>query len=330
MTQRGGMPRRAVTARWGSSFPAWRAAAGALILLWLPTTASAGSLLAVCQGAAQVDVLDTATGAVTSAIPLAKGPADIVISRDGAFAFITHPDLGLLTRLDVKAGRVQQTAHIGGQPFGIAMAPDGTLYVSDWSSDLILRIDGRTLAVTGEVAVGRAPAHLAVDPEGRRLYSADRESDIVSVIALPAFARVAQIAVGHAPYALDASDPALVAVADVRGGTISLIDKADHAVVRIGGLKMPYGVAPAPGGRLLAVDQQTGMLNVIDLATQAIIMRVRLGGSPESVVTDSAAGRAYVTEWFANRVTILNLADYAIITRTPVCDGPRMIALSLP
>lgn len=307
-----------------------RAALLAWALLWLASPAAAGSLLAVCQGAAQVDILDTATGTLTASIPVAKAPAGLAVSRDGAFAFITHPDLGLLTRLDLQERRVQETAHIGGQPFGIAMAPDGTLYVGDWSGDRILRLDGRTLAVTGAVAVGRAPAHLALDREGRTLYSADRESDVVSVIALPAFTRIAQIAVGRAPYALDASDPAFVAVADVRSGAVSLIAKADHAVTRIGGLKMPYGVAPAPGGRLLAVDQQTGTLDVIDLAMGRIVQRVRLGGSPESVVTDSAAGRAYVTEWFANRVTILDLADYAILTRTPGCDGPRAIALSPP
>ncbi len=291
--------------------------------------ATAGTLLALCQGGAEVDVIDTTTATVSAQVKVDKVPAAIALSPDGAFAFITHPDIGLLTRLDVKARAVVATARIGGQPFGIAAAPDGAaLYVSDWSGDRILRVDARTLAITGTVGVGRAPAHLAIDPDGHTLYTADRESDAVSIIALPAFTRMATIPVGRAPYALAASDPALVAVADVRSGDITLIAKADHRATRIGGMKMPYGVAFVPGrGLLLATDQQAGTLDLIDLAAGSITKRLRLAGSPEDVLVDGATGRAYVAEWFANRITEVTLDDLAITARIPVCDGPRVMAL---
>lgn len=301
----------------------------ALLALGWSLPAAAGTLLAVCQGGAEVDLIDTATATVTARVKVDKVPAAIALSPDGFFAFITHPDIGLLTRLDVKARTVTATARIGGQPFGIAAAPDGAaLYVSDWSGDRILRVDPRTLAITGTLGVGRAPAHLAIDPDGRTLYSADRESDAVSLIALPAFTRTGAIAVGRAPYALDASDPALVAVADVRSGDVALIAKADHRATRIGGMKMPYGVAFLPGrGLLLATDQQAGTLDLIDPETASITKRLRLGGSPEDVLVDGATGRAYVAEWFANRVTAVTLDDFAITARIPVCDGPRVMAL---
>lgn len=289
----------------------------------------AGTLLALCQGAAEVNVVDPAASVVRARIAVDKVPAGIALSPDGAFAFITHPDIGLLTRLDVRTQKVAATAHLGGQPFGIAAAPDGTtLYVGDWSGDRVVRVDARTLAVTGALPVGRAPAHLAIDPGGRTLYSADRESDAVSVIALPAFTRTAAIPVGRAPYALDASDPARVAVADVRSGDVALLATDGHAVTRIGGMKMPYGVAFVPGrGLLLTTDQQAGTLEVIDLVSGTIIKRIRLGGSPEDVVVDLPAGRAYVAEWFANRITAIDLADFSIAARIPVCDGPRVMAL---
>ncbi|WP_051678678.1 YncE family protein [Xanthobacter sp. 91] len=299
----------------------------AVLLLGWSAPATAGTLLALCQGAAEVDVIDTATGAVSTRVKVDKVPAGIAISSDSTAAYITHPDIGLLTRLDVKTWTVAGTAHIGGQPFGI-VAAGGALYVSDWSGDRILRIDARGLAVTGTLAVGRSPAHLAIDPDGRTLYSADREGDEVSIINTLDFTRTAVIPVGRAPYALDPSHPELVAVADVRSGDIALITKEKHDIKRIAGMKMPYGVAFVPGkGLLLATDQQAGMLNVIDIATETIIHRIRLGGSPEGVVVDAAAGRAYVAEWFANRVTALNLDDLSISTRIAVCDGPRVMAL---
>ena len=306
----------------------WRAALAILALGW-SASAAAGTLLAVCQGAAEVDVIDTATSAVSARVKVDKVPAGITLSPDGASAFITHPDIGLLTRLDVKTRTVAATARIGGQPFGIAAAPDGeALYVGDWSGDRILRVDPRTLAVTGTLAVGRAPAHLAVDPLGRALYSADRESDAVSVIALPAFSRTASIPVGHAPYALDAGSSTQVAVADVRSGDVALIDKESHEVTRIEGIKMPYGVAFVPGRDiLLTTDQQGGTLDVIDLSAGTVAKRLRLGGSPESVLVERTTERAYVAEWFANRITVVALDDFTIAARIPVCDGPRVMAL---
>lgn len=305
------------------------AAALAILGLAWSAPAAAGTLLALCQGAAEVDVIDTTAAVVSARVKVDKVPAGISISPDGASAFITHPDIGLLTRLDVKTWAVAATAHIGGQPFGIAAAPDGeSLYVSDWSGDRVLRVDPRTLAVTGTVAVGRSPAHLAMDPDGRTLYSADRESDEVSVIALPAMTRTAAIPVGRAPYALDAADPKRVAVADVRSGDVALIAKASHEVARIGGMKMPYGVAFVPGQNLLlATDQQAGTLDLIDLPARAIIKRLRLGGSPEDVLVDAQTGRAFVAEWFADRVTAVTLADFTIAARIPVCEGPRVMVL---
>ena len=153
----------------------WAVALAVLALAWsAPVTA--GTLLALCQGAAEVDVIDTASAVVSARVKVDKVPAGIAISSDGTAAYITHPDIGLLTRLDIKTRTVAATAHIGGQPFGIAAAPDGVvIYVSDWSGDRILRIDARSLAVTSTLAVGRSPAHLAIDPDGRTLYSADRE-----------------------------------------------------------------------------------------------------------------------------------------------------------
>lgn len=306
----------------------WRAGLAILVLGW-SGPAAAGTLLAVCQGAAEVEVIDTATSTVSARVKVDKVPAGITLSPDGASAFITHPDIGLLTRLDVRTRTVVATARIGGQPFGIAAAPDGeALYVGDWSGDRILRIDPRTLAVTGTLAVGRAPAHLAIDPQGRALYSADRESDAVSVIALPAFTRMASIPVGRAPYALDAASPTRVAVADVRSGDVALIATDNHEVTRIGGMKMPYGVAFVPGrDLLLATDQQGGTLDVIDLAAGTLTKRLRLGGSPESVLVDGTTGRAYVAEWFSNRITVVTLDDFTIAARIPVCDGPRVMAL---
>ncbi|MEP9356978.1 YncE family protein [Xanthobacter sp. KR7-65] len=310
-----------------------RNALAALLLVIVLAGAGEGqaaALYVVCQAGAEVDVIDTDASAVTHRIAVAKGPAGIALAPDGMSAYVTHPDAGLLTRIDAARRQVAGTVRLGGQPFGVAADPaSGAIYVGDWSADRITRLDPVSLEPTGVVGVGRAPAALATDPRARRLYSADREDDAVSIIDLATFTRIARVAVGTAPYALDAEgDATVVAVADVRSGDVALIGKADGSVTRIGGMRMPYGVAFVPGRRLLLVsDQQAEALHLLDPDGKETLAKVRLGGSPEGVVADRSGGRAYVAEWFANRVAVVDLETRALATRIDVCDGPRMMVL---
>lgn len=293
------------------------------------TPLHAESLFVVCQSGAEISVIDLSAGAVAERIPVPKAPAGIAVSPDGGTAYVTHPDAGLLTRIDTTTRQVVDTTFIGGQPFAVVADPDGdTLYVSDWAGDAVHRLDGRTLARTGTVGVGRAPAGLALDAHRRRLYSADRESDAVSVIDIARFSRIASVPVGRAPYAFDAgNDPGFLAVANVRSGDIALIDKADHAVSRLPAGRMPYGLAVVPGtGRILVANQQSGTVSLLDPKTRRETASVRLGGSPESVVVSSDGQLAYVSEWFDDAVAVIDLDGLAVRARIRVGQGPRTMA----
>lgn len=303
-------------------------------LLFLPLLAllasplQAATLLVVCQAGAAVSVVDTTTFTETRRIPLAAGPASLAHVPQTHSVYVTHPDAGLLSRIDEQNLTSATTFSIGGQPFGIAS--DGRqLFVGDWSANTVRRFSLPDLQLTAAVSVGRSPAGLTIDPERRELYSADREGGTVSVVDLATFETRASIPVGNAPYAFDTAAPqALLTVADVRAGRIARIDKASHAITYFPTGKMPYGLATdLPSGRILVANQQSGTLSILDPARPHQSHQLRAGTAPEGVVVDPTERRAYVTDWFADTVLVIDLDGEAITAKIPVAAGPRNLIL---
>lgn len=297
-----------------------------------PPSSRAATLLVVCQAGAELQVRDLPGLTIRHRIPLPKGPASVAVSLDQAWAYVTHPDAGRVSRIHLADGRLDGANAIGGQPFGIAADPDGqTLYVSDWSADSVRRLDAVSLAPTGSVKVGHAPAGLALDPQRRRLFSADREAGAVSIIELGSFERVASVPVGEGPYAFDTQwDPQALRLVTVRAGQLIEIDPRTLEVTRTEVGKMPYGVARAAGsGDVIVANQQSGTVSLVAPPMQGqpdrAVRTLRVGGSPEGVAADPDRPHAYVSDWFGDQLLDLDLATFTVAARAPTCKGPRAV-----
>src|SRR5690606_9217074 len=121
---------------------------------------------------------------------------------DGTLAYVTHPDLGKISVVDLAQRRVLRTLELGGAPFGVAIAKDGRLFVGDWNGAHLSVVDANGTAATTTVKVGRAPAHIVLSPDETLLFVANRESDSVSVIRTVDLAVLATNPVGKAPFAM--------------------------------------------------------------------------------------------------------------------------------
>ncbi|KQP29691.1 hypothetical protein ASF49_16185 [Methylobacterium sp. Leaf104] len=292
--------------------------------------ASAGeaqTIYVASQGAGTLVAL--APGATSGAAPLAVGrsPAQAAAGPEGSL-YLTHPDTGRITVVDGAGGSIRQTYSVPGQPFGIAVSPDGVhLFVGDWAGHRVMRLSARTGAFEGAVAVGREPAGLVLGRDGT-LYVADRESRQVSVVDTRAMACVNTIPVGEGPFALalnSAQDR--LYIANVRSGDVSVIDTIARRVVAtfaVGG--MPYGVAVSPdGARIFVTDQRAGTLVVLGAADGALRATVPVGRYPEGVAV--TAQQAYVANWFSDSVSVIDLASLRETARIAVPEGPRSLAI---
>ncbi len=137
------------------------------------TRASAsGRVWVVNQDNDTVSVFDAVTNSKTAEITVGIAPRSLAIAPDGR-VWVTNKGSASLSIIDPGTLTVAQTVTlpIGSQPFGIAFASTGDLgYVALEGTGELLRLDARSAAQTGSIAVGLNVRHLSIPSDGSRIY----------------------------------------------------------------------------------------------------------------------------------------------------------------
>ncbi len=129
-------------------------------------------LLVANQTANSVSLVRVADGKVLVELPCGEHPVAIALSPDGHRVLASASYSGDLCLFDyhdaelTAAGRV----HLGFEPHGIAVSPDGQLaYVALAGSNEIAVVDLKTKVCVDRVEVGHWPRYLCLSPDGTRL-----------------------------------------------------------------------------------------------------------------------------------------------------------------
>lgn len=300
----------------------------ALTPLALPAAADKpqAAFLVVSQSAAVV-AAHAGDGSATVRLGLDKAPAAVIVDAKGTTAYVSQPELGTVSVVDLPGLTRRGTIEVGGQPFGLAVTPTDRLLVTDWSGNRLVEV-GPEGAASRSVAVGGAPSAVIVSRDGRRAYTVDRESDALSIVDLETFTVTGGIDVGRAPFAAAlAPDGRRLFVANVQSGDLSVIDLAfDQEIARIPIGGMPYGVAVDPKGKVVAVtDQEGGRLVLIGARSLAIDAVITVGDYPEGIAALPGAGVFAVANWFSDTLSLVAF-DGSSVTHVPAAQGPRMLA----
>ncbi len=299
-------------------------------LAYADVAGAAERIYVLSQTGAKLTEIGDEAGDALSSIALDKAPATLALAPDAPLAYVTHPDLGSVSVVDLAEQRVLRTIKMSGSPFGVAVASGGRLYVADWNSDEVSVIETSSETPAKTIKAGRAPAHLLLTPDEKLLFVANRESDSISAVRTADLTIAATIPVGHAPFAIALSpDAKRLYVGNVQSGNVSVIDVERLAVVetRKSGA-MPYGAAVTPdGARVLITNQQSGSVAVLagDNGTPSSI---RVGGYPEGIAIRADGRRAYVANWFSDDVSVLDLDSLKEIRRIKCPGGPRSVVIS--
>jgi YVTN family beta-propeller protein len=291
---------------------------------------AAERIYVLSQTGAKLTEIEEEAGKASSSIPLGKAPAALALAPDSALAYVTHPDIGKVSVVDLAERRVDRMLEAPGSPFGIAAASGGRIYVADWNGGEISVIETAGSAPSKTVKVGRAPAHLLLTPDQSLLFVANRESDTVSAIRTADLTLAGTISVGRAPFAMALSpDAKRLYVGNVQAGTISVIDTGALVVIetRKSGA-MPYGAAVTPdGARVLVTNQQSGTVAVL-AGQDAPPGSIRVGGYPEGIAIGVDGRHAYAANWFSDDVSVLDLESLREIRRIKCPGGPRSVVIS--
>ena len=117
-------------------------------------------------------ILDADSGSLLKTVPLGVLPVAAVVSTDGSVAYVTN--LG-----GAKPGPRDRAAKQCCDPFAELVRVDGRGIAQPGS---VTRVDLVKGQVTKVIPVGRHPTGLAWDQQGGRLYVANGNSDVVSII----------------------------------------------------------------------------------------------------------------------------------------------------
>ena len=187
------------------------------------------TLYAVGQASSALIAIDANTGLELGAWPLNTDyPNDVVIAPASSGrneAYVTSWGANQLLVVDLTApfamGAVKARIDVGKSP-GVALAlPGGKLAVASSDADTLSIIDTATRTLERTVPVprapdlplGTAPAHLALSPDGARLYVTDSGENAVDVLDATTFTRIGRFPTGWFPTAVAVADGAPLVVA---------------------------------------------------------------------------------------------------------------------
>ncbi|WJS85029.1 PQQ-binding-like beta-propeller repeat protein [Paracoccus sp. TOH] len=291
------------------------------LILLLAAAAPAGAAdlaFVTSQNADAVSVVDLGSGAVLAEAAVPGAPAPVAYDPAQGRAYVIAAETGGLTVLD-ETGKVIGGRALPEGAFGIALASDGGLFVTEWYQGRLIRLDAE-LRELWQVPTGRAPAGVASD--GRLVAVADRDDDRVSIYDAETGALQARVATGTHPYAVAFHGGRLWS-ADVQGDTVSVIDpQAGKRIGQVPTGSHPYGIAFA-GGRGFVTDQYAGTVTVFDPVTLKVVDRLETGDYPEGIAPLPDGSGVVVAHWDSNTLVWIDAASLEITREIALPDGPR-------
>lgn len=240
----------------------------------------------------------------------------------GDIAYVTNQNSEEVSILDLAAGSERARVPVPGKPAGVAAAPGGFFTVSP-DSKTVRRFDA-TGTQTGEVVLDGGPIGIAADPASGRVFVSDWYNARIWVIDGATMTVSGTLATGSAPAGLAVSpDGRFLVSADRDADRVSVFDLATlapHAAIRVG--TRPFGLGFAPDGRLFVGNVGSDDVTVLDPAG-GVLATVPVGARPYGVAF--ARGRAFVTNQYADTVSVIDLATLAPVAEIAVGEYPEGI-----
>jgi YVTN family beta-propeller protein len=178
------------------------------------------------EESASLSVIDLISHTVTASIPLGELWSSEIAFTEGHHAYITCARS--VAVIDTASNALLSKINVGGEPEGIAVAPDGgRVYVANsyGGGDTVSVIDTSSASVIATIAVGHAPREVSITTNGGRLYVSNDDSGTVSAIDTSTNSVIATIPTGANPkQPAIAADGRHVYVPNNGSGTVSVID----------------------------------------------------------------------------------------------------------
>ena len=226
------------------------------------------------------------------------------------------------------------TVHVGGAPHGLAVAPDGRVWVTNagGTNTWIMRFaDNGRPQVLAKADAGLGPVHVAFSPDGKLAYATDFAGKALSIIDTHTEAVVDSITTPDGPHAIAiAPDGHEVYIACPKANAFVIVDPAARtitATVALPGLVEPYGVVLAADGKTVYVsDALSGRVLAVDVATRQVKGSASVGAKPALLALIPHSNRLIVANNGSGTASIVDTASMQVVATIPTGAGPHGVA----
>jgi len=172
-------------------------------------------------------------------------PSGLGFSPDGRWLYVAENLADSLAVVDLRSGRVVQRLATGRYPYGVAVDPDGRVYVSAWGGSWIATFVpcGGRLVAGARVSVGRHPSAMALNAQGTRLFVASASYDRIAVVDTRRDSVIAELSDAAAKGPHEGATPNGLALS--RDGRTLYVAEADNNATAV--FALSGATADAPG-----------------------------------------------------------------------------------
>jgi YVTN family beta-propeller protein len=280
--------------------------------------------------------VDTRTLEPFDKIATGHNPHEIALTPDGRFAYISNyaPPGNTISVIDVAAHK--HVAQIPTGEFarihGAAMAPDGrNAYFTAGQAGYVVEVDTATNAVTRGIPTHGKISHMVlVSPDGARLYTANIETQDVSVLDRASSELIARVPCGPGCEGMAfRPDGRRLWALNQEAGTVTVIDTESLAAVETFECPgMPVRVRFTPDGTraLISSWAERGELIVLDATSHAELARLLVGRRAIGLELSPDARLAFVGCEYDDGVHVIDLDTLAVAGRFFTGNGSDAIA----
>ena len=191
-------------------------------------------------------------------------------------------------------------------------------------------------SIAGTIAVGKTPGFVAIAPNGRFAYIANRAAGVVTVVDTAIDQVVATIPIPDGPpqYLAFAPDGKRLYVSvfndpDRSINRVAVLDTGTNTVIttiKVG--SRPFALAVSPDGSQIYVpNHDSSTVSVIDTASNSLVTDIRVKPNPHWVAFSKDGTRAYAVNHESNIVSVIDTSTRAIVAEIPVQKSPHSIAV---